>query len=45
MKNWPAALPVVPQASRLPSGFSAWETVLLGRTPHLNWLGTGFGQG
>jgi cobalamin transport system ATP-binding protein len=30
---------VVPQASRLPNGFSAWETVLLGRTPHLNWLG------
>lgn len=30
---------VVPQAIRLPNGFSAWETVLLGRTPHLNWLG------
>jgi len=30
---------VVPQSSRMPNGFSAWETVLLGRTPHLNWLG------
>ena len=30
---------VVPQATQLPNGFSAWETVLLGRTPHLNWLG------
>jgi ABC-type cobalamin/Fe3+-siderophores transport system ATPase subunit len=30
---------VVPQARNLPGGFTAWETVLLGRTPHLNWLG------
>jgi len=30
---------VVPQSSRMPNGFSAWEAVLLGRTPHLNWLG------
>jgi len=30
---------VVPQARLLPPAFSAWETVLLGRTPHLNWLG------
>jgi ABC-type cobalamin/Fe3+-siderophores transport system ATPase subunit len=30
---------VVPQARNLPGAFSAWETVLLGRTPHLNWLG------
>lgn len=30
---------VVPQARSLPPGFTAWETVLLGRTPHLNWLG------
>jgi len=30
---------VVPQARSLPPAFSAWETVLLGRTPHLNWLG------
>ena len=30
---------VVPQARSLPPTFTAWETVLLGRTPHLNWLG------
>jgi ABC-type cobalamin/Fe3+-siderophores transport system ATPase subunit len=30
---------VVPQARNLPPAFSAWETVLIGRTPHLNWLG------
>jgi ABC-type hemin transport system ATPase subunit len=30
---------VVPQANNLPAAFTAWETVLLGRTPHLNWLG------
>jgi iron complex transport system ATP-binding protein len=30
---------VVPQARNLPPAFTAWETVLLGRTPHLNWLG------
>jgi iron complex transport system ATP-binding protein len=30
---------VVPQARLLPPAFTAWETVLLGRTPHLNWLG------
>jgi ABC-type cobalamin/Fe3+-siderophores transport system ATPase subunit len=30
---------VVPQARNLPSTFTVWETVLLGRTPHLNWLG------
>ena len=29
----------VPQAVQMPPAFSAWETVLLGRTPHLNWLG------
>ncbi|MDZ4158810.1 MAG: ABC transporter ATP-binding protein, partial [Anaerolineaceae bacterium] len=29
----------MPQALNLPPAFSAWETVLLGRTPHLNWLG------
>lgn len=32
-------LAVVPQAVQLPPAFSAWEMVLLGRTPHLNWLG------
>lgn len=30
---------VVPQARSLPPAFTAWETVLLGRTPHLNWFG------
>jgi iron complex transport system ATP-binding protein len=30
---------VVPQANHLPPAFTAWETVLLGRTPYLNWLG------
>lgn len=30
---------VVPQAISLPAAFTAWETVLMGRTPHLNWLG------
>jgi ABC-type cobalamin/Fe3+-siderophores transport system ATPase subunit len=29
----------VPQAVQMPPAFTAWETVLLGRTPHLNWLG------
>ncbi len=30
---------VVPQANHLPPAFTAWETVLMGRTAHLNWLG------
>jgi iron complex transport system ATP-binding protein len=30
---------VVPQANQLPPAFTGWETVLLGRTPYLNWLG------
>lgn len=30
---------VVPQAIALPPAFTAWETVLIGRTPHLGWLG------
>ena len=30
---------VVPQARSLPGAFTGWETVLLGRTPYLNWLG------
>ncbi len=30
---------VVPQAAAMPPAFSVWETVLLGRTPHLNFLG------
>jgi ABC-type cobalamin/Fe3+-siderophores transport system ATPase subunit len=30
---------VVPQAVALPSAFTVWEMVLLGRTPYLNFLG------
>jgi iron complex transport system ATP-binding protein len=30
---------VVPQNAVLPAAFSAWETVLLGRTPYINFLG------
>ncbi len=30
---------VVPQARSLPEGFTAWQTAMLGRTPHLDWLG------
>jgi iron complex transport system ATP-binding protein len=32
-------LAVVPQARDLPEMYTVWETVLLGRTPYLNWLG------
>lgn len=32
-------LAVVPQAASLPPAFSVWETVLMGRTPYLNFLG------
>jgi ABC-type cobalamin/Fe3+-siderophores transport system ATPase subunit len=32
-------LAVVSQARNLPPAFTAWETVALGRTPYLNWLG------
>jgi iron complex transport system ATP-binding protein len=32
-------LAVVPQARNLPPDFTVYETVLLGRTPHLNWSG------
>lgn len=32
-------LAVVPQARLLPPSFTVYETVLLGRTPHLGWLG------
>jgi iron complex transport system ATP-binding protein len=32
-------LAVVPQARRLPAGYSVYQTVLLGRTPYLGWLG------
>jgi len=30
---------VVPQVTALPAAFTVWETVLLGRTPYLNFLG------
>lgn len=30
---------VVPQAISLPPAFTTWETVLMGRTPYLNFLG------
>jgi iron complex transport system ATP-binding protein len=32
-------LAVVPQARNLPAAFTVWETVLIGRTPYLGWLG------
>ena len=32
-------LAVVPQAVLLPPAFTAWETVLMGRTPYLGFLG------
>jgi ABC-type cobalamin/Fe3+-siderophores transport system ATPase subunit len=34
-----ARLAVVPQARNLPEAFTVWETVLMGRTPYLGWLG------
>jgi ABC-type cobalamin/Fe3+-siderophores transport system ATPase subunit len=30
---------VVPQARSLPLAFTGWQLALLGRTPHLSWLG------
>jgi iron complex transport system ATP-binding protein len=32
-------LAVVPQARLLPANFTVYETVLLGRTPYLSWIG------
>jgi iron complex transport system ATP-binding protein len=32
-------LAVVPQVASLPPAFTVWETVLMGRTPYLNFLG------
>ena len=32
-------LAVVPQARQLPGAFTVYETILLGRTPYLGWLG------
>lgn len=34
-----AFISVVPQARDLPAAFSVYQTVLIGRTPHLGWLG------
>jgi iron complex transport system ATP-binding protein len=34
-----ARLAVVPQARNLPEAFTVWQTVFLGRTPYLSWLG------
>ena len=33
-------LAVVPQARNLPDAFTAWQTVMMGRTPYLGWLGS-----
>jgi len=33
-------LAVVPQARELPGAYTVYQTVLLGRTPYLGWLGT-----
>ena len=33
------SLAVVPQAVSMPPAFTVWETVLMGRTPYLNFLG------
>jgi ABC-type cobalamin/Fe3+-siderophores transport system ATPase subunit len=33
------SLAVVPQVASMPPAFTVWETVLMGRTPHLNFLG------
>lgn len=32
-------LAVVPQAQNFPPAFTVWQTVLLGRTPYLDWFG------
>lgn len=32
-------LAVVPQDPTLPAAFTVWESVLIGRTPHLGWMG------
>jgi ABC-type cobalamin/Fe3+-siderophores transport system ATPase subunit len=44
LSRWPRAemariLAVVPQDPELPPAFTAWEMVLIGRTPYLGWLG------
>jgi len=30
---------VVPQARTIPAAYTAWQVVILGRTPYLNWFG------
>jgi ABC-type cobalamin/Fe3+-siderophores transport system ATPase subunit len=35
---------VVSQINSLPPAFTGWDVVILGRTPHLNWLGKVTGQ-
>jgi iron complex transport system ATP-binding protein len=37
-------LAVVPQARNLPAAFTVYQTVLLGRTPYLGWLGQASAQ-
>jgi iron complex transport system ATP-binding protein len=37
-------LAVVPQARNLPEPYTVWQTVLLGRTPYLGWLGQASGR-
>ncbi len=37
-------LAVVPQARNLPEPYTVWQTVLLGRTPYLGWLGQPAGR-
>ena len=37
-------LAVVPQARNLPAAFTVYQTVLLGRTPYLGWLGQATSQ-
>lgn len=32
-------LAVVPQARKLPTAYTVWQAVLMGRTPYLGWLG------
>ena len=34
-----SSLAVVPQARNLPEAFTVWQTVLMGRTPYIGWLG------
>lgn len=38
-KNRAQTIAVVPQARSLPAAFTVFQTVLLGRTPYLGWMG------